>query len=60
MFNHCEKSLFKQWKSPTILVSATELTELIYNNDEIKNELLEYISTLKIKIIDGNIKLVKK
>ena len=43
-----------------MLISATELTELIYDNEEIKNNFIEYVSTLKIKIVDGNIKLVKK
>ena len=41
MFNHCEKSLFKQWKPTTMLISATELTELIYDNEEIKNNFIK-------------------
>ena len=59
-FTHCEKSAFKPWKPPTMVIPYTELIEMIYDNEEIKNELLEYLGTLKIKVIDGNIKLVKK
>ena len=43
-----------------MVIPYTELIEMIYDNEEIKNELLEYLGTLKIKVIDGNIKLVKK
>jgi len=59
-FTHCENSAFKPWKPAPMLVPYTELIEMIYDNEEIKNELLEYFDTLKIKVINGNIKLVKK
>ena len=60
LFTHSENSAFKLWKPEPMVVSYTELIEMVFDNEEIKNELFEYLDTLKIKVIGGNIKLVKK